>query len=241
MHRLGPILVVAGLCASAWGQGFEAHVRIENRTGQDKTDWPVFLTVWKVFGPNLPPGRLNPRGFHVFGPDGSEVPHMLRRLPPDFSLGNDEIVFLVPALPAGASLSYRITNTRAPGKTVRLDLAGNPNNLLPNSGFEKGEAGAPAGWRITARKGAKVSLDARQKRSGRRALLLTLPINSSATVRTDRPIRFRKGQRYHFSIWARSENVAYNGYGFWNSGVSIRFEPAALRGRASLTVRGDRR
>jgi hypothetical protein len=78
-----------------------ATVTIQNNTGATKTNWPVFLTVWKVFGGNLALSSLNPQGFHVFDSGGVELPYMLRAIPPDFSLGNDEIVFVVPTIASG--------------------------------------------------------------------------------------------------------------------------------------------
>ncbi len=235
-----PIVLTLACAAGAAAGEFDAAVTIENRTGQDKTDWPVFLTVYKVFGGNLPIERINPRGFHVYDAAGNELPHMLRRLPPDVSCGNDEIVFLVPKLAAGASMKLRVTNDALPGKTARMDLAGNLNNLLGGGGFEKITDGAPAGFTAAVKGAAALALDAKQARAGRACLRIDLPAGSSASLRSARPIPFKKDGRYRFSIWARCRNVAYNGYGFRGAGGSVKFDPPAFRGRSELRLRGDR-
>ncbi len=234
---IAAMLVCAGSAAAA---EFEAALRLQNATGEQKTNWPVFLTVCKVFGGNLKLDQLNAAGFHVFDGSGREVPHMLRPIPPDFSLGNDEIVFAIPKIAAGEALGFRVTNTAAFGKTAEIDLIGNPNNLLPNGGFEAGEGPVAAGYVLASDKGVKISYDAKVKRSGGRSLLLTFPVGTAGTLRTAEPVSFRKEGLYHFSMWGRCENVAYNGWGFWGAGFSARFEPTAFRGRESLTLRGDR-
>ncbi|KPK79684.1 MAG: hypothetical protein AMJ81_12960, partial [Phycisphaerae bacterium SM23_33] len=230
--------VVGCLCAAAPG-GLEAELTVTNTTGEDKTDWPVFLTVYKAFGGNLPVERMDPLGFHVLDAAGRELPHMLRRLPPDVSIGNDEIVFVVPELAAGASVKLRLTNTAAPGKTVPIDLAGSPHNLLSGGGFETIADGAPDGFTATAKDGAKLVLDRDEPRAGKACLRIDLPSRSSAALRSAGPIPFKKDGRYHFSIWAKCRNVAHNGYGFAGGGT-VKFNPPALRGRGELRLRGDR-
>jgi len=100
MHNRLVATIILLACSVAAAQ-FEADVTLTNTTGEEKTDWPVFLTVYKVFGGNLPVARIEAKGFHVLDAAGRELPHMLRRLPPDVSCGNDEIVFVVPKLAAG--------------------------------------------------------------------------------------------------------------------------------------------
>jgi len=228
------------MASSAVAAGLDADVTITNTTGRERTNWPVFLTVFKVFGGNLPVERINPKGFHVLDGAGNELPHMLRRLPPQISSGNDEIVFIVPRLAAGASLKVRVTNTASPGKAATIKLAGNPNNLLSGGAFEALSDHAPAGFGATVKGGAKLTIDTAQRRAGRGCLRIDLPARSSVVLRSAKPIRFAKDGRYRFSLWAKCKNVAYNGYGFWGAGGSVTFDPPALRGRSELRLRGDR-
>ncbi len=238
MHNRLTATIILLACSAAAAQ-FEAGVTLTNTTGEDKADWPVFLTVYKVFGGNLPVARIDPKGFHVLDAAGNELPHMLRRLPPDVSCGNDEIVFVVPKLAAGGSMKLRVTNSAAPGKTAAIDLAGSGHNLLAGGGFEKLADGGPEGFTATVKGGAKLARDARERRAGRGCLRIDMPVRSSVTLKT-KPIQFKKDGRYHFSIWAKCRNVAYNGYGFWGAGGTVKFDPPALRRRAELRLRGDR-
>ena len=216
-----------------------ASVTITNRTGEDKAHWPVFLTAYKVFGGNLPATTLDPRRFRIYDRSGRQLRRAIRNMPPEASAGNDEIVLLVPRLADGESIRLRVRYADAPARPMAVDLVGNPSNLLPNGGFEADRGGAPAGYVADVR-GAKVGLDTEVKHSGRRSLRLTLPVGSAATVKSARPIQFKKDAHYHFSIWAKSDNVAYNGWGFWGGGAAVKFAPAALRGRSRLTLRGTR-
>ena len=180
--------IVACLAAAAPAQ-FAAEVTLTNATGQDKADWPVFLTVYKVFGGNLPAGALNVKGFHVIDPSGQELPHLLRPMPPETCTSSDEIVFVVAKMPAGASMTFRLTNDETAGKAAAIDLAGNPNNLLPNGGFEAGADGEAPGYAVTAAGGAALAYDAAEKRSGRRSLRLDLPAGGSCTLKTAKPVQ----------------------------------------------------
>src|SRR6185295_15659365 len=79
-------------------------------------------------------------GFHVFDAEGKELEYALDEIPPYDVVGNDELMFLVPSMEPGQKLTYRITNTaKDSGKRASLDIVGNPNNLIANAGFEKGD------------------------------------------------------------------------------------------------------
>lgn len=239
-HALTPVFLLVFGCAASPAVEYDVEITLENRTGADKADWPVFLTVWKVFGGNLDLRTLNPDGFHVYGPDGKEIFHMRRKMPPDFSIGNDELILFIPKMAAGEAQRFRITNTDRITKFRALmpALAGNPNNLIPNGGFEMAWGGEPAGWRPVSDKGARVSLDQTDTRDGR-SLCFTFPIGTAATIETADEIAFKKDCPYYFSVWAKTENMSYNGYGMNGSAV-IRFKPDALRGRSELRLRDTR-
>ena len=213
------VLLLAAASASA---DMTADVTLTNTTGQDKTDWPVLLTVWKVFGPNLPDGVVDSGRLRILDADGTEVPHMLRPMPPARSPGSDEIVFVVKRFPAGASLRFQIAAGNQPGKTARLDLHANPNNLLPRLPGKEVERPADA----PADAGRIVRID--------------LPANATVNLAVGQPVRFRKDVPYHFSFWAKTDNVAHDGWGFWGSGVSVKFDPPAFQGREGITLRGRR-
>lgn len=217
-----------------------AEVTLRNLTGAAQTDWPVFLTVWEVFGPNMDPDRLDPEGFHVFDAAGTEAPHMLRPMPPDFSLGNDEIVFVVPAIAAGESRTYRVTNTSVPGDTTTIDLIDNPHNMMPNAGLEDFAGGLPAGYTVTAASGASLGQDTSVKHSGDSSLQITYLLGGSMTLKSSSTIPITGGGDYHFSAWVKTDNLAYTGYGFWNSGGSMRFENPAFTGADEVLLRDSR-
>ena len=219
---------------------FDAQIEVQNLTGQAKTDWPVFLTAWKVFGANLDMDLLNADGFHVYDSGGTEIPHMLRSIPPDFSLGNTEIVFVVPSVAAGATQTYRVTNTPAAGLTTGIDLINNANNLLPNGGFESFSGGVPTGYYVASNSGATISQDTTEVISGSSSLLITYPVGTAATIKTSSTVPIKDNGYYHFSIWARTENLAYNGYGFTGAGGRIKFESAAFDGMTELELRDNR-
>jgi hypothetical protein len=217
----------------------DVDVRVENRTGAEKRDWPVFLKVYTLFGNNLDLAAVNPKGFHVFDAAGGEVPHMLRSMPPAWSIGNADVIVIIPRLADGAAAAFRVTNTQTDGRPQQLDLLANPNNLLPNPGFEANAAGVPEGYKQISDKGGTISYETAVKHSGKQSLLLTFAPGTALTLQSLAPVAFQKEGRYHFSLWARTENMAYNGYGF-NGSASVRFNPPALRGDPTITLRGTR-
>ena len=217
-----------------------AAVTLTNTTGVAQADWPVFLTVWQTFGPDMDPALLTPDGFHVFDADGTPLRATIRRVPPEFTLGSDEIVFILPSLAAGASRTVRVINVETPGCTDVIDLAGDPHNLIANGGFESFAGSVPTGYTVLSNSGASVQADTSVVHSGSRSLKLTFPVGREATLQTASQIQIVWGRPYHFSVWARTENLAYTGYGFSNSGGSIRFESNAFTGTSSIPLRDTR-
>ena len=217
-----------------------ATVTLTNTTGAAKTDWPVFLTVWKAFGPNMDPDLLNPDGFHVFDAEGTPMRATIRRIPPAFSVGDDEIVFVVPAIAAGQSQTFRVINVSQPGGTEAIDLANDPHNLIANGGFESFSGSSPLDYTTVSNSGVAISGDPSVVHSGGRSLRMTFPVGKAATMETASPVRIVSGRPYHFSVWARTDNLAYTGWGFWGAGGSLRFSSPAFTGAESIPLRDSR-
>ncbi|MBM4033261.1 MAG: hypothetical protein FJ291_15970 [Planctomycetes bacterium] len=195
--------MMAALVCAAVGADYEVRVDLRNVSGEAKTNWPVVLRVYTVLGRCLPPGSVNPEGFHVYDPSGQEVPHALEKLPPDSQPGNDELVFVIPTIEAGQTLSYRITNTAAKSaKRAEIDVVNSPHNLIADGGFEAaglGEFSAP---------GRK---DGKAARSGKAALLVAAD-NAAVSTRYAKPLALHKGSWYYLGVWSKTENVARFGY-----------------------------
>jgi len=197
--------MAAWVCvASAWAD-YEVRVDLKNVSGEAKTDWPVVLRVYTVLGRNLPPGSVNPDGFHVYDPSGQEVPHAIERVPPDSQPGNDEIVFVVPKMAPGETLSYRITNTAAKSeKRAAIDLVTSPHNLIANGGFEP-RGNAPSSFPEPG------FVDPKVAHSGVASLRLSGD-NATVSTRHAKPIPLHKDSWYYFGAWSKTENVARSGY-----------------------------
>lgn len=197
---------------------FDVRVDLKNVSGEAKTNWPVILRVYTVLGRNLGNVYIRSEGFHVYDPAGGEVPHAIEAIPPYGydQLGNDEIVFVVPKIKPGEVLSYRITNTTTESdKRTKIDLAGDPHNLLANGGFEQAEAGRPANFSGPGK------LDAAVKRSGRASLKLSAD-NETVSARYAKPVKLHKGSWYYFGAWSKTECVSRFGYQA-NGGGHFRF------------------
>jgi len=180
---------------------YDVDVTLTNPSGKEFTNLPVLLQVFRVFGRGVDYGKFNRDGFHVYDDRGEEIEFFLRELPPRFSLADDELVLMIPRFAPGARLQFRFTNTDVKsGKQRKPDpglLIDNPNNLIPNGGFEKGTEG----W-----EGGKAVGDV--VRSGKSSLLLEVPgAGGNASLRCARPVSFTKGANYYFGIWAKCENV----------------------------------
>jgi len=208
--------VVCCAAASA-GADYAVEVEIANTTGQRQADWPVILSVYQVFGRNLPaapevsgrkpaPGRaaLNPKGYHVYDQAGREIEHSIEPIPPYDVESNNELVFRVAAIEAGAKRTYRITNTsKDSAKRAAIDCVASPHNLIANGGFERASGGAPAGWKGPGR------LDTKVKRSGKSALLLAGA--RRVVVSHEARLALKKGCRYYAGAWCKTDNVSRNG------------------------------
>jgi len=202
-----PALLVATtmmLLAPAAGADYDVRVDLENLSGEAKTNWPVILRVCHVFGRDLPAGSLDPKGYHVIGPDGAEWAHDVERIPPAFCDSNDELIFVVPSMAAGEKLSVRITNTAGPSPARRrLDVVGGAHNLVRNGGFEAGGADAVEGW------SGQVGLDTAVKRSGKASMLMHGTGGRKAAH--DGKIALHPGSYYYAGVWCRTENVSRYG------------------------------
>ena len=173
----------------------EVDVTLTNPFDKELVNLPVLLQVFRVFGRGVDYGRFNPGGFHVYDEQDREIEFFYRALPPHFSIADDQLVLLVPRLAPGARLQFRFSNSDVKSDKQRpLDpalLIDNPNNRIPNGGFEKG----PEGW-----EGGKVVSDT--VRSGKAALLLEVPgSGGSASLRCSRSVSFVKGMPYYFGMW----------------------------------------
>ena len=205
LARVAVVVAVSLLAAQAsFAAGYEALVDMENVSGQDKADWPVVLTVYHVFGRNLPPGSLNPKGFHVYDEAGREMPCGVEVIPPDDQVGNDELVFVIPKMTAGQKLRYRIANTPEPSpRQGTIDVVGNANNLLRNGGFEAADGTAVAGYE------GEAVLDSQVRRGGRSSMRIAAP--SRRSVRYKEPIPLHRGSWYYAGVWGKTRNVARHG------------------------------
>jgi hypothetical protein len=230
---------------------FDATITLTNTTGAARTNWPVFATVWKLFGGNLPLTALNPAGFHVYNDQGQEIAWQLRSIPPDFSLGNDELVFVIPSLASNASVTYRVTNTPTAGSTTTIDLVGNANNLAPNGSFETDSGGVPTGWTLLSGSASQITYDTTDKQAGTRSMKLSAASAGQIRLRTTNKIAFLNAVPYHCSFWARCNNVSYTGYGFsydssgtYNSGFACTFDKVSNKypfsGRGAMIMRDTR-
>ena len=197
--------VLALPVAAALAAGdFDVKIDLENLSGQDKIAWPVVLRVCHAFGRNLPVGSIHPKGFHVYGPDGKELPHDVETIAPDDWPGSDELIFVVPSMKAGAKLTVRVTNTDQPSEMrMPLDLVGNPHNLIANGGFEAGNGKGVQSWQGAAK------LDSKVKRSGKSALLMegTRRIRAKYTGK----LPLHPGSPYYAGVWCKTQNVARHG------------------------------
>lgn len=212
---IGGIVILAifftGGCAPA---AYDIQVDIKNVSGEVKTNWPVILRVYTVFGRNLEPS-LATDGIDVRDPSGQLVPRMIERIPPYDQSGNDEIVFVIPKIRPGEVLRYRITNTSGKsGKGTKIDLASSPHNLLANGGFEAAEGERPANFTAPARRDAKV------RRSGGASLVLTAD-NQTVSTRYAGKIPLHKDSWYYFGAWSKTENVGRFGY---QAGAAAHFK-----------------
>ena len=62
--------ILAVTLAPAANADLAITVDIRNDSGERQVDWPVILTVWRVFGNDMPVEHVRSDGFHVLDPDG---------------------------------------------------------------------------------------------------------------------------------------------------------------------------
>jgi hypothetical protein len=201
MNLILTLAAAVGLMQSSPNDAvFDVDVTLTNTHAREFTNLPVFLQVFRIFGRGVDYSKFNRNGFHVYDEKGQELEFSYRALPPSFSIADDELVLVIPKMAAGEKLSFRFTNTAAKGREGKFDAAAlleNPNQRIPNGGFEK----SSEGW-----EGGKVVADT--VRSGKGALLLQAPgAGGTASLKCTRPVSFVKGMNYYFGIWAKCENV----------------------------------
>lgn len=218
----------------------ETSIDVENRTGEMKFNWPVVLTLWKVFGSDVDWSRVDPANLHVHHTAGSEVPHMLVDIPPDFSLGNAQIVFNIPLFGAGTKQYFTISHDDTPGLKTDIDLFNSSHNMIPNGDFENFTGGIPDGYSVISNHGVQIVRDTTEKHSGDSSLRLDFDSYETVKLRTSDAIPMEAGQDYHFGIWAKSETMARSGWGFWGEGGEVGLLGAPFNERASLPVNDTR-
>lgn len=199
---IGPGILIFFWSAAVGMQvySYEAHIEIRNPSREVKRDWPVILSVYQLFGRNLPKDAISSEGFHVYDHLGREVGWTLEQVPPYDTVGNNELIFEVSELQPDETLSYRITNQLdSIGRLCEIDLVNHPMNLLRNGGFEA--PGKPcAEW---SGQGAR---DTQVKRTG--SASLRLRGTNERRVSFDATIPLRKGGEYYFGGWGKTRNVS---------------------------------
>ncbi len=212
VRRILPALAVFAAAHAHTGEEFPAapdpradyniEIEIKNLSGEEKKRWPVILTVYRIFGGNLPAGSLNPKGYHVYNEKGDEVEYAIESIPPYDQPGNDELVFIIPKMEKDQTLTYRITNSAEPSRKLkRIDLVNNPNNLMKNPGFDAADkGGTPKGWLGHGR------LDTEVKRSGKSSLCLSGLRRQK--IKYQESIPLHPGSLYYFGIWGKTDHVA---------------------------------
>jgi hypothetical protein len=199
-------LVLAVVVTAPASGGYEVPVDLKNVSGEVKTNWPVILRVYTVLGRNLPPGSVNPDGFHVHDPTGREVPYGIERIPPYDQPGNDELVFLIPKIAPGEVLRYRISNTAGKsGKRSEIDVVASPHNLITDGGLEAAARSGQSPFSDPAK------VDVRISHSGGASLSLGAD-NATVSTRYAKALRLHKDSWYYFGAWSRTSNVARFGY-----------------------------
>lgn len=213
----------AVILATALGSfGHEIEAVISNTNGKDLENLPVFVQVRSIVGRGRDYQQVNRDGFHVYDEKGKEVSFMYRPMPPDFSMATDEIVFILPKLAKDAALRYRFSNTSTKSaKQVPFnvdEILNNPNNWIPNPGFEKGAEHWTGGTIVND-----------VTHSGKNALLLQSRKGQvSATL--DKSFQFNKDGHYYWAAWLKTDNVVRYSYRSQKSGGRILLANYPFRG-----------
>jgi len=192
----------------AWplAAAYDVYVDLKNLSGEVKTDWPVILRVYTVFGRNLDLAAIYAEGYHVYDSSGREVPHWIEVLPPADQPGNDEIIFVIPKIESGETLRYRITNTakRSTRRKV-IDIVNTPHNLIANGGFERADGQQPDGFSAPGKRDTEV------RHSGQASLMLTAD-RETVSMRYATDVSLHEGSWYYFGVWSKTRNVGRFGY-----------------------------
>jgi len=224
------LLGLCALCAPSRAQAadavYDVDVTLTNTFPKDYDNLPVVIQIFRVFGRGVDYTKFNRDGFHIYDDKGTELAYTYRVIPPDFSMANDELVLTLPKFAKGAKLNLRFTNTpEKSAKAVKFEidaLLANPNNLVPNGGFEKGVEGWEGG-----------KLAAAGAHSGKNALLLEVPGGGgAASLKCTKTFPIAKGQNYYFGTWMKCENVTRRTWRY-----SQPWAQALISGR--LTFSGD--
>lgn len=203
---------------------YDVDLTLTNDYDKDFTQLPVLVQVFRLFGRGVDYAKFNPKGFHVYDQDGQEVAFALRPVPPDFSLANDEILLVLPKLAKGQTLRFRVSNTAEDSRRQLAfqieSLIDNPNNLVPDGGFERGAEH----W-----KDAKLVEDV--VHSGKKALLVEVPgAGGKAAIQCAKKVSFTKDRNYYFGFWGKCQNVTRH---TWRYSQSFALTP--ISGRVSFT------
>jgi len=207
----------AGSRAAATIPDYDVKVELENLSGEDKTNWPVIMTVVQVLGRNLPEGSVNLKGFRITDEKGKELKYTIENIPPENTPGNDEIIFIVPKIAKDAKMTLRVVNTLKETSSYKkkIDVVGSRYNLFRNPGFEAGTNESVDYWK------GPCKVDPTVKRSGKASLLLEgskrmeityqPPIPAATAQPLQAAMPLHKGSRYYFSVWGKTDNVSRHG------------------------------
>ena len=202
---------------------FDVDVTLTNEFDKDFENLPVFFRIAQVFGRGVDFSQFARDGFHIYDEAGKELAFCYRVQPPEFSMANDELVLILPKVAKGATCSLKFTNSSVKNtKQLPYDpqtLVDNPNNLIPNGGFEKGQEG----WA-----GGKIVTDV--CKSGKQALLLEAPgRGGQARAKSSQTLAFKKDKPYYFAVWAKCENVVRHSYRWEDAGCRIMLTGGPLK------------
>jgi len=191
---LSPVSV-GGSETSANAHGVE--VDLTNTSDEARTDWPVILPLRNVFGRGWSAATLRLETIRVLDEREAELPVRIESIPPTSQPGSNELVFLIPRIGPGETRTFKVLHDLGRGRHVPIDVVGSPMNLIRNGGFEDGAEH----W-----EGKGMRVDESTRKAGRKALLLEG--SRRIDVKYKRAIPLRKGARYYFGVWGRTENVS---------------------------------
>jgi len=196
------VIVLIGGCAMAANV---VQVDLKNVSGEAKTNWPVILRVYTVFGRNLDPA-FAADGIDVRDPSGKRAQYRIEQIPPYDRPGNNEIILVIPKIEPGQTLSYRFSHSDFKvGSPPEIDAVNSPHNLIANGEFEAAEGDRAKGFSAPAKRDTQV------KRSGDASLMLTADGQEISTQYSQK-IPLHKDSWYYFGVWSKTDNVSRFGY-----------------------------